>query len=120
MLELPPQRVSPVVSSVPDSHSRTCAAAFPASGDIYLVGNQVAKGRDPVTLAVAKDGLVFDQHWAVRAGAPPVKYPGHAKGPGFQYPGACVVGDEMFVSYSLGKEDIGLTRFPLSAIGQKA
>jgi hypothetical protein len=112
---------TPVVSSVPDSHSRTCAAAFPASGDIYLVGNQVVKGRDPVTLAVAKDGLIFDQHWAVRAGAPPVKYPGHAKGPGFQYPGACVVGgDEMFVSYSLGKEDIGLTRFPLSAIGQKA
>ena len=110
---------TPVVSTVFDSHSRTCAAALP-SGAIYLVGNQITKGRDPVTLAVARDGLTFDQHWAVRASAPPVRYPGHAKGKGFQYPGATVVGDEMFVSYSVGKEDIGVTRFPLAAIGQES
>ena len=106
-----------MIVTLPDSHSRTCAATLP-SGGIFLVGNQISKGRDPVTLAVARDGLLFDRQWAVRAGAPPVRYPGHAKGVGFQYPGALVLGDEMLVSYSIGKEDIGLTRFPLTAIGE--
>lgn len=43
---------------------------------------------------------------------------GHAKGPGFQYPGAFVDTDTqtMFVSYSIGKEDIGLTKFPLTSL----
>ena len=108
---------APAIVTLPDSHSRTCTAALPGGG-IFLVGNQILAGRDPVTLAVARDGILFDQQWAVRAGAPPVRSPGHAKGVGFQYPGALVLGDEMLVSYSIGKEDIGLTRFPLSAIGE--
>jgi hypothetical protein len=85
---------------------------------VYIVGNQIDKGRDPVTLSVSADGVTFDRHWAVRFGAPPVKYPGAAKGPGFQYPGALVDTDTgmMMVSYSIGKEDIGVTRFPLTAI----
>ena len=71
-----------------------------------------------MTLSISSDGITWDRHWAVRFGAPPVRYPGHAKGKGFQYPGAFV--DEaqrvMLVSYSVGKEDIALTRFPLSAL----
>ena len=63
----------------------------------------------------------WDRHWAVRYGAPPVKYPGHAKCVGFQYPGGAVAtaADGMlwlYVSYSIGKEDIALTRFPVSAV----
>ena len=107
----------PVQITVPDSHSRTCASTLPDNGGIYLVGNQIAKGRDPVTLAIARDGLLFTQHWSVRSGAPKVRFPGHAKGPGFQYPGAMVKDGMMWVSYSIGKEDIGVTRFPLSSIG---
>lgn len=109
---------APVLSSVPDSGSRTCTTRLPNDGGIFLVGNQIDKGRDPVTIAVSRDGRVFDRHWAVRYGAPPVRYPGTAKGPGFQYPGAVVLEDkqEMIVCYSVGKEDIALTRFPLSSI----
>ena len=32
------------------------------------VGNQIDKGRDPVTLSLSKDGVVFDRHWSVRHG----------------------------------------------------
>jgi hypothetical protein len=50
----------------------------------YIVGNQIDKGRDPVTISVSADGITFDRHWSVRWGAPKVKYPGAAKVAGFQ------------------------------------
>lgn len=89
-----------------------------SDGAIYLVGNQIESGRDPVTLSIARDGLSFDRAFSVRAGAPPVRYPGHAKGAGFQYPAALVdpIAGEMIVSYSIGKEDIAITRFPLAQL----
>ena len=121
---------SPIPTDMPDSGSRTCAAPLPDGKGIYLVGNQIDRGRDPVTIATSHDGLTWDNAWAVRYGAPPVRYPGEAKGPGFQYPGALLLqpsdllGEEggaveestLIVCYSVGKEDIALTRVPLSAI----
>ena len=121
----------PVPSTIPDSGSRTCAAAFPAGSGglsgIYMVGNQIDRGRDPVTLSLAADGVVFDRHWAVRHGVQGQdidhggscpRYKGKAKGCGYQYPGALidVESQMMYVSYSIGKEDIGLTRFPLRSL----
>ena len=50
----------PIFSTLPDSGSRTCASTFPAgsqsglAGSVYLVGNQIDTGRDPVTLNLAK------------------------------------------------------------------
>ena len=69
----------PQMSTIPDSGSRTCAAPLPNGGGVYLVGNQIDKGRDPLTLSVSGDGIVFDRHWALRWNAPPVRYPGAAK-----------------------------------------
>ena len=94
----------PVQVSIPDSHSRTCASVLPGgSGNgkdaIYLVGNQIDSGRDPVTLSIARDGLHFNDHWAVNYGAPPVLYPGHAKCVGFQYPGAMIWQGVFYVTY---------------------
>lgn len=65
----------PVFTSIPDSHSRTCASALP-DGRIYLLGAQLTRGRDPLTLALSKDGLAFDKVWAVRSQAPPIRFPG--------------------------------------------
>jgi hypothetical protein len=111
----------PVRVTIPDSHSRTCASVLPsssgrASDGIYLVGNQIDSGRDPVTLSISKDGLHFDHHWAVNYGAPPILYPGQAKVVGFQYPGAMILNGIFYVSYSIGKENIGFTQFPLSVV----
>ena len=112
----------PVYVSIPDSHSRTCASVLPGGGvdgksdGIYLVGNQIAEGRDPVTIAVARDGLHFDEHWAVNFGAPEIRFPGQAKCKGFQYPGAMIYENTFYVSYSIGKEDIGFSKFPIESI----
>ena len=119
------------MSTLPDSGSRTCASFFPAGGPttgVYLVGNQCSDcGRDPVTLSLSTDGISFDRHFAVRHGVKGAdidhggscpRFKGAAKGCGYQYPGAMIdeARKEMIVSYSIGKEDIGLTVFPLSAL----
>lgn len=103
----------PTPSNLPDAHSRSCAGPLPGGKGIYLVGAQNPHGRDPVTLAISADGLKFDMHWAVNYGAPPVRHPGKYKGTGFQYPGAMVHDGKMFVTYSVGKEDIVVSIFPL-------
>lgn len=105
-----------VKTDIPDSHSRTCAGPLPEKQGVYLVGAQNPRSRDPVTLAISKDGLSFDRHWAVNFGAPPVRYPGHAKGVGYQYPGAMIHAGRMYVSYSIGKEDIGVSAFDLASV----
>jgi len=88
---------APVLSTLPDAGSRTCAGQLPVMPQgrgVYLVGNQIDKGRDPVTLSIAKDGVAFDTHWAVRAGVPEAvidkggscpRWKGHAKCCGYQY-----------------------------------
>ena len=53
---------------------------------------------------------------AVRAGSPRVRMPGKGKGRGFQYPYGVVVGDALWVMYSVGKEDIAISRVPLRSL----
>jgi len=105
----------PVQTNIPDSPSKTVSGTLP-DGRIYLVGNQINRKeyeRDPLTLAVSRDGITFDRAWAIRYGAPPIEFRGKGKGRGFQYPSATIVGDEMIVVYTIGKEDVGLSRFPI-------
>jgi hypothetical protein len=106
---------TPEYTNIPDSHSRTCTSSLP-DGRIYMVGAQLTGGRDPLVLSISSDGLVFDHAWAVRAHAPPIRYPGNAKGPGFQYPGGLYVNGTLFVSYSINKEDIAVTWLPISTL----
>mmetsp|Transcript_6611 Transcript_6611/g.14553 ORF Transcript_6611/g.14553 Transcript_6611/m.14553 type:complete len:344 (-) Transcript_6611:38-1069(-) len=112
---------APNFTSIPDSHTRTCTSALP-DGRIYLVGSQLPKAgdRDPLTLALSPDGLAFDKVVAVRANAPPRRYPGKAKGPGFQYPSAVWFKQEktnstkILFTYSVNKEDIEVSILDVS------
>ena len=103
-----------VRTDIPDAPSKAVAGTLP-DGRIYLIGNQ-AVGRDPLVLSLSRDGKVFDWAAAIRHGAPKVRHPGRAKGPGYQYPSALVVGDALWVIYSIGKEDVAVSRVPLSAL----
>jgi hypothetical protein len=106
-----------VKTNIPDSPSLTCVGKLPG-GQVYLIGNQIPKQwrRDPLTIALSKDGFAFDRAWAIRYGAPKIRYKGAHKGVGYQYPNATIVGDDLWVVYSVGKEDIGVTRVPLAAL----
>jgi hypothetical protein len=101
-------------TSIPDAPSKSVSGTLP-DGRIYLVGNQ-SIGRDPLVISLSRDGVVFDRAAAIRAGAPRVRIRGRAKGPGFQYPAVTIVGDALWAIYSIGKEDVAVSRVPLAAL----
>lgn len=127
---------APVQTNIPDSRSKTCSGTLPpprsadgggAVGLRYLLGNQLPKiwDRDPLTISLSKDGVSFDCVLAVRArcvdgqhcpGPGHQFFPGFGKGPGYQYPAAAVVGDSLVITYSIAKEEIGVSRVPLSEL----
>lgn len=119
----------PQQTNLPDAPSRTCAAKLP-SGAIGLIGNQGGRdptgkhsSRDPLTFLIASDGLRFARQLAIRSGAPKPKYYGYQ---GFQYPSFiwCTdcggVQNEIMFVYSVSKEDIAITRAPLSSVDEVA
>ena len=117
----------PEPTDIPDSPSRSFSGNLP-DGRCYLIGNQVAKPfdqkqpqhhtRDPLVISVSRDGIVFDLAAAIRTGAPKIRVRGHGKGKGYQYPAATIVGDDLWVLYSIGKEDVAISRVPLDLLSE--
>ncbi len=115
----------PVPTDIPDSPSRTAVGSLP-DGTVFLAGNQLSEPferakrthytRDPLTLALSEDGVAFDRAMAVRSGSPAIRLPGKGKGRGFQYPSAVVVSDAIWIMYSVGKEDVAVSRVPLAPL----
>lgn len=115
-------------TDIPDSPSRSTNLVL-SDGTLLLIGNQIAPEfdnwdnkkhyrRTPLTIAVSKDGYQFENVFALRSNAPDsFRIKGvKGRGTGFQYPGAIVYNDTLYVTYSIGKEDIGCTKFPVSEI----
>jgi hypothetical protein len=72
-----------------------------------------------MVLAVSEDGVAFDRHFVLGddpAGEPRMK--GFAKGGRYGYPSYHIADGWMYVIYSINKEDIGMCRFPLSALSR--
>jgi hypothetical protein len=67
-------------------------------------------------LATSRDGQTFDRAWLVRGEPTHMSFEGRHKLDGWQYPNALVVGDHLLVAYSANKEDVGVTKIPLSAL----
>jgi len=115
----------PVPTDIPDSPSRTAVGSLPG-GTVFLAGNQLSKPfhqasrphyiRDSLTLALSADGVAFDRAVAVRSGSPKIRLPGKGKGRGYQYPSAVVVADAIWIMYSIGKEDVAVSRVPLASL----
>jgi hypothetical protein len=102
------------ISQIPNAPSET-AGLMLIDGRYAIIGNAVNHFpviRDPLFLAItAMGGTAITNVSAIRqgVGATPV-YPGFAKEGGAQYPGACQVGNYLYVSYSLQKENVGFSR----------
>jgi hypothetical protein len=120
----------PYPTDIPDSPSRFEVIVL-EDGTTLLIGNQTAPEfdrwtgylpRDPLTVAVSKDGYTFDQVYAVRAGAPKeYRFQGITRRSlGYGYPSSVVHDGWLYILYSVGKEDMAFTRLPLSALGLAA
>jgi len=116
----------PSKTNFPDSRARCCTGRLP-DGTVYLINNpgpgedrRAALGdRSLLTIALSRDGVVFDRAGLLR-GEPTVRrFRGKEKVDGWQYPNAVVWQDALYVVYSVNKEDIVLTRIPLKNLGAR-
>jgi predicted neuraminidase len=116
-------------TDIPDSPSRRDTVRLD-DGTILLVGNQVSPAfdngkerthynRDPLTVAISRDGYNFNGVFALRWNLPKTwRVPGVlGRGIGAQYPSAIIHGGVLYVLYTVGKEDVEFCWLPLSALG---
>lgn len=99
-----------------DGCARANAGVLP-DGRVYIVSNIDPDGaRDPLAISVSSDGLNFDKVSLIRNNAPEMRYKGRWKAVGFQYPHSLVLGDDLWVIYSVGKEDVQVSKIPISQL----
>lgn len=110
----------PTRTSFPDACARSNAGKLP-DGQVYVINNLLPLspkhgGRSLLGISLSRDGLNFDRAAVIRFFAPPMRHKGRAKSIGFQYPHSMVVGEDLWVMYSVNKEDIQVTRIPLEEL----
>lgn len=119
-------------TDIPDSPSLSTNVVLP-DGTVLLIGNQMAPEfdnpkpahyeRDPLMVSVSADGYLFTRAYALRCGQQDWHVPRKlvlGRGGGAQYPSALVHDGQLYVLYSMGKEDIWVSRVPLTDLGLTA
>ena len=106
---------APMKTNIPDSRSKQCAGTLP-DGRAFWVGNPTGcKSRRALAIALSTDGYNFDKAFILAGPAdlPPRRNEGRYKTLGYNYPKAVVLGDTLWISLSINKEDAVLYRVPL-------
>lgn len=110
----------PRKTNFPDSRARFCTGRLP-DGRIYLINNpgpgldrRTGTGnRSLLTIALSDDGIEFNRAWLVRGERTIHRFDGKGKANGWQYPNALIWNNELYIAYSINKEDVGVTRTAL-------
>ncbi len=111
----------PVKTNFPDATARAFAGNLP-DGTAFIISNpsrvpnkthpSIGR-RNPLTIALSDDGVLFDRAFVIRSGETNMRFKGINKLDGWQYPTAVVWKDHLYVAYSINKEDEGVTRIAL-------
>ena len=107
-------------TNFPDSCARSNAGKLP-DGQVYVINNILPMaprpgGRSMLAISLSRDGLKFDRSAVIRFVSRPQRYQGKFKSMGYQYPHSVVVGEHLWVIYSVNKEDIEVARIPLAEL----
>ncbi|MFV2069528.1 MAG: exo-alpha-sialidase [Pirellulales bacterium] len=117
--------------SISDDYGRTWSKAGPSNlpmprakaylgklstGQLYLLSN--LKNRDTLVISVGKPGEpTLSKMWRIRHGkSGPPRFAGKAKGKQWSYPYGYEHNGKLFVVYSIGKEDCGLSVLPIESL----
>ena len=109
---------APMRTNIPDSRSKQCAGTLP-DGRAFWVGNPTGnKSRRALALALSADGYHFDKAFLLAGpeDLPPRRREGRYKTLGYNYPKVSVLGDALWISLSINKEDAVLYRVPLKSL----
>lgn len=119
-------------TNIPDSPSAIVSVTLD-NGTVLVLGNLMAPesgfdnpkpkhyDRDPLMIAVSKDGYTFTEAYALRAGQHDYVVPRtvvRGRGGGAQYPDFVVHDHALYVIYSMGKEAVWVSRVPLEPFEQ--
>ena len=88
-----------------------------STGQLYLVANY--RDRDSLVIAVGKPGekTLSEMHLIRHGSSKPVpRYEGAAKSPQWSYPYAHEHHGKLYIVYSIGKEDCGLSIIPIESL----
>ncbi len=101
-------------TNFPDSTARTSAGNLP-DGTAWIINNSMAKqfDRSRLTIALSKDGRLFNSVRIIRDEPTKRRYDGNSKLDGWQYPHAVVWKDNLYIAYSINKEDVGVTQIAI-------
>ena len=90
-----------------------------SDGRAYLVSNLV--DRDTLVIAVSNPGeLAMRRMWKLREGkSGPPRFKGRAKSKQWSYPYAHEHDGKLYIVYSIGKEDCGLTIVPVTSLSAR-
>jgi BNR repeat-like domain/BNR/Asp-box repeat len=101
----------PVLTEFTDANCRFHFGRLPDGRFFAVSCPEPGSPRTPLILAVSEDGVVFDRHFLLgdEPDAPP-RLEGHHKGGRYGYPSYHILGDTLFVAYSISKEDIAVCR----------
>lgn len=91
-----------------------------ANGKVFWVGNPVVGGgRNPLVLSLSENGEDFTEHFILAEGMHRLKYNGFAKGGTYAYPHAFERKGNLYVVYSVNKEDIECIRVDLHCLNKE-
>ena len=95
------------------------SAGYLGNQNAYSFDQALYLDRDPITVSVSKDGYKFDCVYALRIDAPKKYRFAGIKGRnlGYAYPSSIILNGWLYTLYSVGKEDMAITRVPLTALG---
>ena len=122
----------PVMTAIPDDNSNINAGFLP-DGRRFLLSNSLKSStiRDPISIVLSHDGWSFDTVYSAVSctqlnntpGVNPCKprFDGLYKNPGPSYPSSVVVlaaplSPAIYVAHTNNKEDVWVTRLPLSSL----
>jgi hypothetical protein len=110
---------TPVLTDMPDCRAKQSAGNLP-DGTAFQVNNPSGnKKRIPLVVTLSKDGNLFDKAYLLRSGGTDLqalRYEGRYKSSGYSYPKSIIWKNYLYVSYATNKEDVELTRVPLSSL----
>lgn len=113
---------TPVLTDMPDARAKQSAGNLP-DGTAFLVNcPSGSRERQPLAVTLGRDGRQFDRSFLLRSAGelPALRFPGNYKRAGFHYPKSLVVDGHLYVIYATNKEDVEVTRVPVSELSRGA
>lgn len=103
---------APSLTNIPDSRSKQCTGVLP-DGRTFWVGNPTGnKSRTELVMGVSRDGYLYEETYLLGGPSelPAQRAEGKYKTLGYNYPKAFVEGSEVWIGFSVNKEDVSVLR----------